>query len=890
MSDGPCTVMVVDDVASERRLLRMVLESSGRFAVTAEAGDGQEAVERAAAVAPDLILLDLSMPRMDGLEALPLLRTAVPSARIVVLSGFSARHQASAVLEQGAHSYLEKGLHPDELLAHLASVAGIPAPAGGAATVGRAALDGPVRVAAGADIAAEPAVLWSEVLAAFHEGVVVQDVNGAITFCNPAAKRLLGLVDDRSTGRTVPDPAWRAIDEGGRALPGDRHPSMVAVATGAAQTEVPLVIERPDGQRHWLLVTATPLLGRDGQPYGVVSSFLDVSARRHAEERFAALVDAAQDAIIALTPDGAISAWNPAAEHMYGWSADEIAGQRLSIVLPPERGHDVPALLARIRAGERSAPFDAEHIRKDGSRLLVSVTLSPLRDATGQVVGGSVMARDVTELRESEHALRRSEQRQRITQQMAPIGLAVVGLDGSWREVNPALCRMFGRTEEELLALTLHDLTHPDDVDPALAQRLLGGDIASYTAERRYLHADGRSRWGELHVSLVRTDAGEPHHFIVQLVDITERKRSTELLDFLFEGSPDLLCIVDRHGRFLKVNPSWTTCLGWTEDELLSTPFIQFVEPAERAATARLLAALTDTQGAGGQFECRLRSKDGRQRWLQWHTSVLADPRFVVANARDITEEKRQAVQLEAQRSELARSNAELEQFAYIASHDLSEPLRVMSGFADLLRKEYGPVLTADGRQYVDHITAAAERMNTLIADLLAYSRIGSDTAERRRVELSAVLAEVTATLQPIIDEADAVIQAAALPVILGYPNDWRQLLQNLLSNALKFRVDGRAPQVRVDSGMQPDGGVRLTVDDNGIGIPPGQREQVFGMFQRLHARTRYPGTGIGLAICRKIVERHGGAIALDDSPLGGTRVVVDLPPFVATAAFADPD
>ena len=234
---------------------------------------------------------------------------------------------------------------------------------------------------------------------------------------------------------------------------------------------------------------------------------------------------------------------------------------------------------------------------------------------------------------------------------------------------------------------------------------------------------------------------------------------------------------------------------------------------------------------------------------------------------------------LDAQAGELRRSNAELEQFAYVASHDLQEPLRKVASFCQLLEKRYGDQLDERGLQYIAFAVDGAKRMQVLINDLLTFSRVGRSSELRERISLDRPLDSALNSLSVAIEDADAVIERPdRLPDVLGDPTLLAMLWQNLIGNAIKFRAPGRAPVVQITAAAQPDGGWQFAVTDNGIGIPPEFAEKVFVIFQRLHGRGVYPGTGIGLALCKRIVEQHGGEMHLDTTYADGTRIVFTIP------------
>ncbi|NUS17881.1 MAG: HAMP domain-containing protein [Streptomyces sp.] len=245
-------------------------------------------------------------------------------------------------------------------------------------------------------------------------------------------------------------------------------------------------------------------------------------------------------------------------------------------------------------------------------------------------------------------------------------------------------------------------------------------------------------------------------------------------------------------------------------------------------------------------------------------------------------------LQLDEQATELRRSNAELEQFAYVASHDLQEPLRKVASFCQLLQRRYADRLDDRAGQYIGYAVDGANRMQTLINDLLAFSRVGRLHSEPAEVDLEQLFARTADVLSVAVEDSGAELGHDPLPVVTGDATQLGMLLQNLLSNAIKFRSPDRPPRIRLTARAGDGGGWRFAVVDNGIGIGPEFAEQVFVIFQRLHTRETYPGNGIGLALCKKIVEFHGGTIAVDPAHTPGTRITFTLPgPSPAAAAAA---
>ncbi len=348
-----------------------------------------------------------------------------------------------------------------------------------------------------------------------------------------------------------------------------------------------------------------------------------------------------------------------------------------------------------------------------------------------------------------------------------------------------------------------------------------------------------------------------------------------KVLQTFFEMSLDMLCIADFDGYFKRINAAWTTTLGHTTEELSAVPYVNFTHPEDRERTLREATRLQDGTDTIS-FENRYLCKDGSFKWLRWRAHADFGAGLIYAVARDITERKESEKMLRITAAELARSNDELSQFAYIASHDLQEPLRMVASFLQLVEKRYDSVLDAEGRNFIRFAVDGAKRMQSLIQDLLALSRVQTRAKPAERTDSAKVFREVMDDLQLAIAETGATITCDSLPEVMADSTQLAQLFQNLLGNALKFR--GKDPvRIQVRAQRRPEGW-EFSVSDNGIGIEPQFFERIFGIFQRLHARTELPGTGIGLAVCKKIVERHGGRIWLESQPGCGSTFFFTIP------------
>ncbi len=354
-----------------------------------------------------------------------------------------------------------------------------------------------------------------------------------------------------------------------------------------------------------------------------------------------------------------------------------------------------------------------------------------------------------------------------------------------------------------------------------------------------------------------------------------------------FEDAPIACHEVDRNGIVLCVNQAECDLFGFRPEEMIGHPIWDFMAAEDREKTkAGLLERIASDQPLA-PLEREYKRRDGSSVVMEIHQKRIRDAHGNATGLRtfllDITQRKRAEQTLHEQAEKLARSNGELEQFAYVASHDLQEPLRKIQAFGDRLKGKYSTTLGPEGVDYLARMQNAAARMQLLIQDLLSLSRVASNTKPFAQVDLGEVARVVISDLEVRIQERGGRVEAADLPVVFGDRGQLAQLFQNLIGNGLKFQKPGESPVVKVSSETVPlpDGAGaawRITVEDNGIGFEEKYRERIFQIFQRLHGRSEYEGTGIGLAICRKIVERHGGVIAAHSSPGAGAKFVITLP------------
>jgi PAS domain S-box-containing protein len=346
--------------------------------------------------------------------------------------------------------------------------------------------------------------------------------------------------------------------------------------------------------------------------------------------------------------------------------------------------------------------------------------------------------------------------------------------------------------------------------------------------------------------------------------------RYKALVDIL----PDVLVVVfDRDLRILSLEGGAVSRLSVRPSDVIGQPLDEFVSEEHVAPHLR---AVLDGERAEFDFE----GEDG----LAWFIQVIpmidddGDVAGGMAKWRDVTARKAIERALAEHARELERSNGELEQFAYVASHDLSEPLRMINGYLKLLQRRHADALEDDAKQFIEFALDGAARMRELINDLLAFSRLGQAERSTEDVDAQALVESTWRVLTAERAGPEPTLLATGLPVVMGDEGLLGQVFQNLLSNALKFVEPGRAPVVEIRSWPLSDGGWAFSIEDEGIGFDPAQAERMFRMFQRLHTRDEFAGTGVGLAIARKVIEAHGGSIWAEAREGGGARFRIDLP------------
>jgi PAS domain S-box-containing protein len=369
---------------------------------------------------------------------------------------------------------------------------------------------------------------------------------------------------------------------------------------------------------------------------------------------------------------------------------------------------------------------------------------------------------------------------------------------------------------------------------------------------------------------------------------LEERLReSEERFKALFDDAPVACHEIDPDGVVLRVNQAECALLGFDPCEMIGRPIWDFIAPEGRETGQEAVRQIIADKDRRPYYEREYTRRDGATVALEIHSRIIRDGLNRIVGVRsflmDITQRLAAERKLELQAQELSRSNAELAQFAYVASHDLQEPLRKILAFGDRLKTRHSGELDAEGSDYLARMVNAAARMQVLIQDLLSLSRVANRPKAMAAVDLAEVVRTVVSDLEPRLASTGGRVDVGRLPVIFADRGQMAQLLQNLIGNGLKFHKPGQAPVVHVYGELERGRlnaaeSVRIVVEDDGIGFDEKYVDRIFQVFQRLHGRAEFEGNGIGLAICRKIVERHGGSISATGAPGQGAKLVVRLP------------
>lgn len=586
-----------------------------------------------------------------------------------------------------------------------------------------------------------------------------------------------------------------------------------------------------------------------------------------------------------------------------------IEGQPDELFVVPDAHADLRFCDNPLVTGDPHVRFYAGRVIREpsgqpmGTLCVIDHQARDLSDAERQALDdlGALVEQEFVQMRYSDAIveLDASERSKAHILESLSEGLVLHAPDGRIVEWNPAAERVLGLSGDEMGGRTPVDprwrAVRPDGApwpgEDHPASRVLR-TAQPVVAETMGVHRpDGSLVWLRVSAQPTLDAANRLTGVVASFEDITTERaleaslaesvaaaeRTETQLRVLAESLPIGIYRAEPDGRCVYANTRWREVYGLAPDDEMD-----WVGSIHRDDVERVLTDIRRCASSGQQFESTFRvgGSDAVERWARATASpvrsVEGSVEGFVGSVEDITERRRAEVLLAKSAERLERSNRELAEFASVAAHDLAEPLRVIEGYLHVLRSRRGDQLDDDARSYIGHAIDGAERLQDLIDDLLSYSRATTESAPFTDVDLATTVGNAVGSLEVRVAETNATVEVGPLPVVSGNPRQLEQLFQNLIANALKFTAPGDSPSVEVSATAVPDGW-QIDVADHGIGIASEHRERVFGMFKRLNGRDTYEGTGIGLAICRKVVDAHQGRIWVADSE-HGTVIRLVLP------------
>jgi len=703
---------------------------------------------------------------------------------------------------------------------------------------------------------------------------------GEILSWNPGAKLMSGCSFEEVAGQNFS--RFFPAEDIARGKPEE----ILRIAAKNGECEEQGMRVRYDGTRYLARTAFTASRDPAGNLRGFSIISRDLTESTESGAKYRGLMEAAPDAMVVVNQGGEIVLLNVQAEKQFGYRRDELLGQKVTNIIPEGFAERLIADDLRssedARAQQIGTGIELNALRKDGSEFPIEIMLSPLESPEGTLVTAAI--RDISVRKNTEKGLAQMEGKYRGLLEAAPDAMVVVNQGGEIVLLNLQAEKQFGYRRDELLGQKVTNI-----IPEGFAERLVADDLRSAEDALAQEIGTGIELTGQrkdrsefpIELMLSPLESAEGTLVTAAIRDISVRRNAEKLLAQmegryrgLLEAAPDPMVVVNQGGEIVLLNLQAEKQFGYRRNELLGQKVTNIIPEgfAERLIADGLRSAEDAlAQQIGTGIELSGRRKDRTEFPIELMLSPLggAEGILVTAAIRNISVRKTAEAHLLQKVEELNRSNEELGQFAYIASHDLQEPLRMVASYTQLLSRRYKDKLDSDADEFIAFAVDGATRMQRLIQDLLAYSRVGTKGKQLLKTSSEAALKSALSNLRGAIEESGALITHDPLPAVLADEMQLVQLFQNLVGNAIKYQNPG-IPRIHIaalNGGKQ----YRFSVQDNGLGIDPQYFERIFGMFQRLHKREEFAGTGIGLAICKKIVERHGGQISVESQPGTGS-------------------
>jgi PAS domain S-box-containing protein len=767
----------------------------------------------------------------------------------------------------------------------------------------------------------------STTLTSIGDAVIATDTAGLITFVNPEAERLTGWSATEAVGQPLSN-IFRIFNEFSREPVENPVKKVLRCGVTVGLTNHTVLVAK-DGKELPIDDSAAPIRHSNGSLSGVILVFRDFSERKAAQKtsaQLAAIVEFSGDVILAKDLNGVIQSWNAAAERLFGYRAEEIIGKHVTVLFPPERLSEEDHILGRLRAGNAVERLETVRTTKDGKNIPVAVSISPIRDPEGRIVGASKILQDITSLVAAREAL--VEEKELLATTLTSIGDAVILTDAQGRVtlLNPEAERLTGWSRSEATGRLLgevfrivHEETRAPAEDP-VGKVMSAGAVVGLSDHTILIAKDGTETSIDDSAAPIRRDGAPLRGVVLVFRDFSQQRRAqrqqedvyrlvqavnqARVLPEVYEAALDAatrryatdrcsISFLDADGimRFKAWRGLSDTCRQGVEGYSPWSAEQSHPQPVSISMAAMLEPELR-----------RVVEKEGIRSLalvpISYEGKLLGELALYFNKTRELTQEEerlavtlasqvalavqrhRAAEQLESEvrdrTAKLQEMMTELQHVSYAITHDMRAPLRAMSTFAGIIMDELkaasgtAPELLDAGRR----IIASASRLDQLIQDSLNYTKAVLQQVPLHPVDLSRLIPSLIETYPNLqSDKADITVEDS-LPTVLGEESLLTQCFSNLLGNAVKFVPKGTHPKVRVRVEIL-DNTARIAIEDNGIGIPKEAQTRLFGMFERL--TTGYEGTGIGLAIVRKVVERMGGKVGVESKPGQGSKFWVEL-------------
>jgi len=733
------------------------------------------------------------------------------------------------------------------------------------------------------------------------------DENGKIIYASPSVTKILGYDPDNYIGRNI----FEFISDEDKPT-ADLLFKDVLTEEGKIVNNVQFRFKHSDGHWMWHEATAHNLIN-DPTIGAIVFNYRDITERKKAEKEiliqksyFQQLFENSPEGIVVLDNQDRILNANKGFERMFQFSAEEIKGKTLNDIIVPESMLEQATQMTLFVIKGEIIHRETERKRKDGSTVDVSVLAYPITLEKNQI-GVYGIYSDITERKETEKALRNSEERYRAFVKQSTEGIwrfeflepvsTKLPIDeqvknifryGYLAECNDVFAKMYGyEAAADIAGARIGELlieSEPRNIDYIRRSIMNGYKIDNIESIERDKDGNTKIFVNNL-VGIVESDS------LVRIWgsqrDITESKKAQEELSktqfrlaTLLKNLQDVVLYETGGGKeFMSENVY--EMLGYNAEMFNNRDFFKTIT---HPGDWKSIVEKTKEWNRGGSLgvlnlEFRVRRSDGRYIWVEDHMIKVRNngDSHMAGVLINITEHKTTEEKLKQLAEKLSQSNKELEQFAYVASHDLQEPLRMVASYIQLLQRRYKGSISAEADEFINYSVDGVVRMKTLINDLLAYSRVNTKDAPLEDVDVNKIVAQNLKNLAASIQETGAQINYENLPVVKANTLQINQLFQNLISNAIKFRKPDVSPIVNITAKHAGDEWL-FTVSDNGIGIDKEFSDKIFIIFQRLHNNSEYPGTGIGLAICKKIVEKLGGHLWVESEPGRGSTFTFTIP------------